>query len=228
MRKRMLDIHPELIDQISDLLSTGVTIQDACDRLGIGESTFHMWRARGRAELDRLSRQKDTATPGKRELDRRAAEQIFVEFAEATTRAEANARINAVVVLRQGMMKGKTVSKTTETFTETRVKQNGETYDYTRTVVRETETENPGDWRAALEYLKRRDAGNWSETIRNEVSNPDGSLIQSGLTGEQLDRAFGSLVDALRTLIPQPMSERDSVVDAGERAAMAGVLQPGG
>ena len=39
---------------------------------------------------------------------------------------------------------------------------------------------NSGDWRAAMEYLKRRDRDNWSE--RQEITGADGSELEIKLT----------------------------------------------
>jgi transposase-like protein len=43
---------------------------------------------------------------------------------------------------------------------------------------------NDGDWRAALEYLKRRDRNNWGDYSRQDIANVD----VSKLTDEQLAR----------------------------------------
>ena len=148
----------ELQEEVCNHLGAGCTIRDVCDKLGFDDSTFYNWRKRGKAEIARRAnaRVRDHTQLWD-------AEQPYVEFFEATTRAQASANVNAVLALRAGFVPSETVTETTETFTETRLDKEGKPYQYTRTVQRKTKTKNPGDWRAAESFLKRRDPTNWSE-----------------------------------------------------------------
>ena len=63
-------------------LRDGNAISTACALVGIGESTYHAWRERGTAELERVKE-------GHVNCRVRKDERPFVEFLEATTRARA-------------------------------------------------------------------------------------------------------------------------------------------
>lgn len=157
-RPTLLEKNPGLQDKIAEMLAAGVTVRDVCASVNISERSYYGWRQRGEMELERRSSprvKKGTATWNR--------EQPFVQFFQATTRAEGQARIHATTGLEKGMLPSKEIHRTTETVTETRLKKDGTPYDYTKTIVRETVIERPGDWRAALEYLKRRDSLHWSE-----------------------------------------------------------------
>ena len=156
---------PELQDELCRLLTDWVPIETACDALGISDSTYYAWRKRGRDEVARLDNWSGKKPPGKREQARREREAPYVEFLEATTRAIARGEAYAIDTLRRGTLPSETVVRSTETFTETRLDANGTPYEYTRTIVREQVTESPGEWRPALEFLKRRDPQRWSEQV---------------------------------------------------------------
>ena len=46
--------------------------------------------------------------------------------------------------------------------------------NYTNTIARAA---SDGDWRAAMEYLKRRDPENWGDRSALTVGNPDGTAL---------------------------------------------------
>jgi transposase len=127
---------PELVKQITDVLAGGATIRDACAHVGISEETYFQWVKKP-------------------------------EFSEATTYAQQQARLSAVLAIKQAVRGVQQTSHTTESFTETRTRLNkkGEVvpYDYKRTATKQTVTNLAPDWRAAIEYLKRRDPEHWSE-----------------------------------------------------------------
>lgn len=170
-----LELYPDLQTQITNLLKTGVTVEDACSKVGIDDSTYYLWRKRGKAEYDRRANEKDTPT-SKKIRARRAREQLYLDFFEATTRAQADARINAVVTLRTAMMPHDEETETVEEFSETRLDRDGKPYTYTRRVVRKTKTGKQGDWRAALEYLRRRDPEHWTEQLNLAGPEPGGAI----------------------------------------------------
>ena len=138
---------PELQATVCDLLAAGNTDKDVCAAVGIHHSTFYDWLKRG-----------DEATRGK-----------FSAFSDAITRARADARQGAVDALRQAIKGGgRTVTEKTVLDTETRMGKDGQPYEYRKEHTERAVTYHPSDWRAAVEYLKRRDADNWSEKINTE------------------------------------------------------------
>jgi hypothetical protein len=184
MPRPFLEVRPQLLKDTCDLLEKGITIPDMAARLGYGASTFHNWRARGMTEIDRRIEQGDADKLSGKEQRRRDKEQLYVDFLEATMRAEADARIAAVEVLRAGMQPSKIESATIETFSETRLNKKGEPYVYTRTTKKTSMTQQPGDWRAALEYLKRRDVAQWSERHQIKVDDWRSEAIEYIRRGE--------------------------------------------
>lgn len=175
--------------ELARLIETGIPIADACAAAGIGERTFYDWLRRGEAE-----------------------EEQFSQFSQAISRARVAARVAAIKTLRNAMNPYSETSTVIEVFTETRVKKTGETYDYTRKTERTTVTKYAGDWRAALEYLKRRDPDAWSPPTRVEVSWQDQAIadIRAGLvTYEALAEAFDDdLATELFTRAGMPVERR--------------------
>jgi len=155
----------DLQDELCGLLVDWVPVETACDALGISDSTYYAWRKRGHEEQDRRAAWPENRKVGKREQARREREAPYLEFLEATTRAIAKGEAYAIDALRRGTLPSETVVKSHETFTETRLDADGKPYEYTRTIVREQVTESPGEWRPALEFLKRRDPKRWSEQV---------------------------------------------------------------
>lgn len=78
----------ELTEAIAETLRAGNYLCVAAEANGISEATIHAWRARGREELERLA-----DNPRARGLQ---SEAIFVEFLEATMRAEGEAEQKCV------------------------------------------------------------------------------------------------------------------------------------
>lgn len=154
---------PETRKAILERLSAGSTIKATCDSVGVGVSTYMEWLEIGRAHLN--------DEPHDRMPRLIAEREAFAEFVEATTRAAADGMIRAAIAFRQGMNPSESVANTTETFEETRLDKDGKPYIYRKTVAKRTVTTTPGDWRAAMEYLARRDPENWARTNPQKVEH---------------------------------------------------------
>lgn len=146
---------------ILDRLRAGATVQATCDSVGIHKSTFYDWLKRG-----------EEAKSGK-----------FSDFSDEATRAQADGMITAAIQFKKGMMPSESESVTTKTVSETRLKKDGTPYEYKKTETTRTITQHPGDWRAAMEYLARRDPDNWArQTIRHDIGNADGAAFEQRIT----------------------------------------------
>lgn len=179
----------EIRAQFVDLISTGCVVKDACNLVGVSEAVYYQWLA---------------ARP---------------DFLEAITRARGIANVNAVRSLRLAMNPHPVVETTTTTFTETRLRKavdpkTGATYEqpyeYTRTEVKESRrTEH--DWRAALEFLKRRDPDNWTERTMIKISPAEDLLLQeAGLDAQNAWRIFIEQMMAARSIPAESGSEGGS------------------
>lgn len=172
---------PIVRDDLIHLLSLGNTDKVACESVGITPASLYNWINRGKREIDRVNE-----NPKQRSV--RQGEQLYVDFFEAVTRARANAHRLAVDALQSAIAGNRTVNTRSETRTETRTTKNGSTYKVTYSIEYEDVTEHPPDWRAALEYLKRRDPESWSDKV---------SVDHSGGINVSLDSAKGRLAALL-------------------------------
>ena len=98
--------------QIVKAIRAGATYKDAAESAGVAYITFNGWMQRGERGHKH--------------------DQLYVEFSNAVTQAQAEVKIKFTAVL--------------------------------------TRAAQEGDWRAALEYLRRRDPDNWSERRQIEHS----------------------------------------------------------
>lgn len=141
MAGRKSKLTPALQQEIVDNLTLGVTIEKTCAIVGISERLFYNWC------------------------------NANVQFLQATTRARAAADRAAVVAVRTALTTTKTNVHETVTFEETRLRwvnlpdggREQQPYTYRKTTHNTKVIENPPDWRAGIEYLKRRDRDNWSD-----------------------------------------------------------------
>jgi transposase-like protein len=146
---RPTKLNPELQSKIIERLQAGATVQATCDSVGIHKQTFYNWMKKGEKEKDG---------------------ELF-DFFDATTRAQADGLIQAAVRFRQGMNPYDAETVSTETFEETRLDKDGKPYTYRKVTTKKTIAHMPGDWRAAAEYLARRDPENWARTAPQKLEH---------------------------------------------------------
>lgn len=177
---RPTKLNADVQQKIIERLQAGSTIKATCDSVGLGVSTFYQWIEIGEAYLAGLDHERMPRLIAEREA--------YAEFAEATTRAQADGLIQAAVRFRQGMNPYDTESVTTETLEETRLDKEGKPYTYRKTVTKKTVAHFPGDWRAAAEYLARRDPENWARQApqKLEHTGPNGAPIKHSLSWEDM------------------------------------------
>lgn len=172
---RPTKLNPELQRKIVERLKSGATVQATCDTVGISKQNFYNWLNRGEA----------------------AKTGLYFDFFDAVTRAQAQGLVTAAECFYNGTQPSQTKSVMTETVEETRLrkvkdadgKMVEEPYTYKRTITRKTTTHMPGDWRAAMEYLARRDPENWARPApqKTEVSRDgDKIIIKTGMSMDDL------------------------------------------
>lgn len=187
---RPTKLTPDIQRDIVAALSSGATIQKTCEFIGIHKSTFYDWLERGR----------------------RAKSGIYSDFSDAITRAQSSAHVRAAAVLRGAMDKQNTVTDSTETIMETRLRKikNKEgmieevPYEYRKTITRQSITTTPPDWRAAVEFLKRRDNKHWSDKQIVQVDDWRTQLLQdiqqNTVNLNDVIEAFGSKEDLVNAI----------------------------
>lgn len=190
-RGRPTKLNQAVQSKIVALLKAGVSISDACANSGITDRTFYAW-------LERAEN----------------GDEEFLQFSQKVNRARNDAKVTAVQTLRTAMTP--TISRTRKIHrvTETRENIYGKPYEYTLVDENEYVTENPGDWRAAVEYLKRRFPDEWSEK----------RILELGLTPQSLERLeqiakradvpasllFENMLNELANQLPVGSTEGDS------------------
>lgn len=152
---RPTKLTPTLQKQLVAALKTGATVVDVCKSVGLGKATFYEWLAIGEAVIDgtKHARMPEDPTEQKR----------FVDFVDAVTRAQEDAKMSAIKTLRTAMNPYTETTKSTKTFKETRLKRDGTEYQYVRVEESKTTVRRQGDWRAAVEYLTRRHPAEWGD-----------------------------------------------------------------
>lgn len=197
MSGRPTKLNPQLQGKIVKLLKTGATVADTCQHIGIHRDTFYDWLKRGEA-----------------------GEPEYSAFSDAVTRAFAAAKVTAIGALRNAMTPYTQKARTVETMTETKLTRKGEPYEYTKRHESETVTTFAGDWRAAVEYLKRRFPDEWSEKRILELGLTPELLKQLEVVAEQADIPasvlFENMLNAIADQLQQRGTESVSPTDAAE------------
>lgn len=141
----------ENLAEIKRVLEGGGTIKDACAAAGITSETYFQY-------------------------------QKLADFSDMTTRAQAVARQHAVAAIRLGVIGTQSETEDVQIVSETRFRKvkitsdDGKAvwieqpYEYQKSTKRKIVTHIPPDWRAAVEYLKRRAKDDWSEKTLIEIS----------------------------------------------------------
>jgi len=163
----------ELQSAIVGHLEKGVPDETACEYVGIAKSTFYNWLRWGRGFMaggepgGTISvDEQDISLP-------RNGKKKFMDFLDAVTRARGTARVHAIDTLHEAIGGLETVTEIVESIEETRLTKDGKPYTYTRKVNKTITVEQPPDWRAAIEYLERRDPENWGKRQKMDI---DGTL----------------------------------------------------
>jgi len=151
---------PELQTKICDLLTEGVSIENIAAAVGITDTTFYNWQAKGRE----------------------AQSGMYLEFFEAITHAQKQALILAEQVARGGLEAADEHLQSVDEVTEIRLRtvqrldENGKViiekipYEYRKLTKRTQKRTIPPDPRFALEYLWRRDPSKWARIQKTEHS----------------------------------------------------------
>ena len=195
---RPTKLTPDTQERIVQALMTGATIVKTCAYVGIGERSYYRWLDKGKV-----------AVSGR-----------YWQFWQEVTHAQAHAHTRATGALASAMLPSKQRSSTTETTTETKLRtithKDGtvEQVPYEATISRKTEsvTDKPPDWRAAVEFLKRRDSANWSATQTVNVHDWRMQLlqdIQSGILSlDAVIESFGGQDDFVSAINEPSLAAR--------------------
>lgn len=143
---------PAVVTAICDSLRAGSTKKHACAAARIDEATLYKW----------------LADPTKAALKRQIDE------------AEAEAHGNAAKAVTAAFQPQQEVVTVIDRHEETRLAPDGTPYQHVTITEKTTIRERPGDWRAGIEYLRRRDRDSWSD--RREMTGKDGAPLEAVLT----------------------------------------------
>ena len=94
---RPSSLTPEIVEAVANVVRVGARRKDAALALGVSERTYYKWLERGNREIARLS------ATGEDETDSDPAEQLYVQFVQASTKAWAEAKVTAITTIRQAM-----------------------------------------------------------------------------------------------------------------------------
>lgn len=148
---RPTKLTPDVQKRICEALRAGNTRKASAAFGGVDYATFAEWISRGE------------------DRNRRKSNVEFAEFAEAVTRAESECEVENVAILKKAATGWETKTTRTKRWKEKVGEQFIQMEESVTTVGREF------DWRASLEWLKRRRKDDWSE--RTETTGPDGGAV---------------------------------------------------
>lgn len=140
---------PERRAKILQLLEDGQTDKTAAALSGINKDTFYTWIKADAA------------------------------FSDAVTHARGIAEQRAVDTLRAAMKVQPTKAVEETVFEETRLNRKGEPYTYKRSTVTKKVSELAPDWRASIEYLKRRSPDEWAETLIVKITAEQAAALKA-------------------------------------------------
>ena len=92
-RGRKTILNAKMIENIALMIRSGAYVYAACAAVGISEAAYHKWINKGEDELARRTDEDDPV------VDK--SQQVYVDFVEAITRAEALAEIEATNRIRK-------------------------------------------------------------------------------------------------------------------------------
>ena len=154
MAGRKSKLNEDVVKKITDALRVGNTRRAAAQAAGVSEQTLYNWLETGKS-----------AKSGQ-----------FFEFFESVTRAEAECEVQNVAILKKAAAGWDTRTTRTKTHTVKEVTTDssgkpipGPNGEPLQTVTTQTETVvtegREFDWRAALEWLKRRRRMDWGDSL---------------------------------------------------------------
>lgn len=201
---RPTKLNPDTAQTIIDHIAGCATYKAAAEAAGISYDTFNNWMRRGRED-----RAWCDAHPNACVL---MEELAFVQFFDAVTRAQARALTGASRSVHEGFMGAVAREFVREVITEPVrdkagnlvLEANNEPKMFTRTIEREVVKQKEPDWRAGIEFLKRRDPENWSdkliiEAMIKHVPAPALQLLpelaqKAEAAGLDLERVFSEMI----------------------------------
>lgn len=155
-----------LLINLEQRLSIGCTIEVACGSVGITRQTFYNWK-RASAEWCALG-DANPRLPVPIEIV------PILTFLTRITRAQANAAAVATAAVYSGLIEHRTVEMEPYTHYETRFYEGKDgkqvQYVHQETRLRPVEHIRPPDWRAGIEFLRRRHPDDWNPPSKVEVS----------------------------------------------------------
>lgn len=178
----------DILVELDMWLGVGCTIAVTCAHVNISERSFYYWQAESR-RLNELAEAKDNAIITPDQL-------LILQFLQLVTRAQARAHVAATTAIRSALVEHRREVLEPYTYRETRLRKgkDGEEipYTYEQTRFHVVEQVTPSDWRAAIEFLKRRDAPIWNPPTKIEVSWEERAIadIRAGVI------PFWDMVDA--------------------------------
>lgn len=187
--RREFWLTPDRIKLFGMLLERGGTDADACEQMGLSKARFYTYLQTGRAMKGLEAMPKVAPEPGeKREL--------CLEFLEVVTRARATARLRAAETITRAIEGAESGKRTVTTLREIRLDSENKPYVYERETIVEEIYKTAPDWRAAIEFLARRDKPNWSERIEIQAVPFEEKVIHMIRAGEvDYDTLMGQFND---------------------------------